>query len=168
MAGMLTFAVSQGLDAATKAAAGVSGGLGLVAAFGADRVKDMAEDHIKALTEEFAGVKGKKALQQKFQDRIEDGLEDVMAAALWADPRVRQRLLATPGVTPPDPQFLDADGNLRPPPPGAPDYGRYRDWLEVKAGAGYEGLLGMAKGCLEQSGLTTQYYRDLATALFTE
>lgn len=165
---MLTFALSQGLDSASKAAAGVSGGLGLVAAFGADRVKAMAEDHINALTEEFAGVKGKKALQEKFQFRMERGFEDVMAAALWADPRVRQRLLATPGVTPPDPKFLDADGNLRPPPPGTDAYDKYRrDWLETKASKD-KGLLGMARSCLERSGLTTQYYQGLATALFTE
>ena len=163
MAGMLTFVVSQGVDALAK-----KSGLGVVAAFGADRVKDMAEDHIKALTEWFANVKGKQALENQFLKRVQNGLQDVMAAALWADPRVRERLLATPGFTPPNPEFLDADGNLRPPPPETKAYGTYRNWLQKPVDKEGEGLLGQADKCLENSGLNDQVYRGMVTKLFSE
>lgn len=169
MAGMLNFAVSQGLDAASKGvAAATTPAVGIVAKFGADRVKELAKDHIQALTEFFADVDGKQNLEDAFIKHVSDGMEDVMSAALWSDPQVRARLLATPGFEPPSPRFLDADGNLRPPPPNTEEYGQYRRWLEGESVVGEQGLRGMARNCLEVSGLTDQFYRGLATTLFTE
>jgi hypothetical protein len=173
IAGVMGFFVSRMLGgAATAVGTVVGGGVGgIVVAVGADELSDMAGSFINDAQQRLPQTKDAKALKDAFMNIVTDQMEQMTAVSLWADGRIRERLLAGDPPVPPagplpitDPPLENSPGTLRiPASDEEPARSLFFRWFEHEGGVG---LKMAAEAVVQNSGMLASFDHEILEGMF--
>ena len=171
--GVMSFFISQIMGQGAALAGTVVGGgvAGLMIGAGADQLGKAAESYIRDAQERIPATKDTKKMKDEFMDLVKDQMEQMAAISLWADERVRGRLIA---AAPPDraaapppptqPPLEDPPGTLRIPSPAEePNRSIFFKWFEYEGG---RALKSAAEGMIQNSGMLQTFDEKILGGLF--
>lgn len=173
IAGVMGLFVSKVLgDAASVAGAVVGGGVGgIVIAVGAGELNKAAESYIEKAQEELPATRDLKGLKESFMKVVTGQMEQLTAVSLWADERVRTRLLVGDPPVPPaklppitDPPLENPPGTLRIPALGEePARSEFFKWFDHEGGVS---LKTAAEMVVQNSGMINAFDQKILQGLF--
>jgi len=167
------FLISQVLGkTATFAGAAVGGGVaGIAIAYGAGELSKAATSFIREADAKLSDARDAKALRTPSMDTVTEQMEEMAAVSLWADERVRVRLIAgdppDPPARPPamtNPPLEDPPGRLRiPAPDDQPAHDLFFNWYEHEGGLP---LKAAAHGFVRSSGVLEAFDHEILNGMF--
>jgi hypothetical protein len=173
VAGVMSFFISDILGKGAAFAGAIAGGgvAGLALRAGVDRLSKEAESYIRAAQERIPATNDLVEMKNEFMEVVKDQMEQMVAVSLWADARIRARLMAMPppdraGAPPPptQPPLEDPPGTLRIPPPGEePNRSIFFRWYEFDGGLA---LKSRTEGIVQSSGMLQAFHDRILEGLF--